>query len=421
MHQDLVFSVSEFNEAVSRHLSLLGSVVVEGEIMQLKVSQGKWIYLTLKDDSASVEVFSMVFKIHNLNSLEEGMKVQITGTPGMYQKTGRFSLQADQIIPSGEGALKLAYEKLKGKLEDEGLFAIERKRPLPRFPQHVGLLTAKGSQSYQDFVKVTNERIGGVTIYFYPVQVQGNSAVSSVINGLKYFQAPGHEVDLLVITRGGGSLEDLLAFNDERLVRAVYASPVPTVCAIGHEGDVSLVELAADLRGSTPSNAAELIFRHRREVVAEIVRYEQVMSEGILGKISAVERDVRSQLFSIDRHLERSFAAIERSLNSFAQIMAGFTDRLEYFRGQVDSTGSTLSQLVKSWLTIHTDRVVHLGEKLNALDPTAVLKRGYSILTGSTGAVIRSIKQVNINETIVSLVSDGTIESLVQNTKKGDK
>src|SRR3989339_993170 len=156
-----VFSVTEFNEMVSHHLGQLGDVEVEGEISELKVSQNKWIYATIKDEGSSVNIFATIYQIHNLNSLDIGMLVKVTGTPSLYQKTARFSLNASAIVPSGEGALAAAYEKLKKQLEQEGLFAPERKRTLPMFPQTIGLLTAKGSQAYNDFVKVTEGRIGG--------------------------------------------------------------------------------------------------------------------------------------------------------------------------------------------------------------------------------------------------------------------
>ncbi|MFH2019256.1 MAG: exodeoxyribonuclease VII large subunit, partial [bacterium] len=167
-----IFSVSEFNEMVNSHLAVLGDIVVEGEISQLKISQSKWVYITIKDEKASVEVFSMVFRLTNIRSLEEGMLVKVYGKAGIYPKNGRFSIQADQVLPSGEGALKLAYEKLKNQLESEGIFDIARKRPLPMFPSSIGLITAKGSEAYNDFVKVVSERLGGLNISFYPVSVQ---------------------------------------------------------------------------------------------------------------------------------------------------------------------------------------------------------------------------------------------------------
>src|SRR3989338_8023615 len=181
----MIFQVSEFNEVVYTHLQLLGSVVVEGEISEIKVSQNKWLSLTIKDDKASLPVFGMIFQLSGWKALEEGMRVQVHGSPRLYQKTAKFSLWADNVVPAGEGALKLAFAKLKAQLESGGLFDPARKRPFPTFPERIGLMTAKNSQAYHDFTKVLRERMGGLKIFFYPIHVQGAESVSSILSGLE--------------------------------------------------------------------------------------------------------------------------------------------------------------------------------------------------------------------------------------------
>lgn len=391
-----VFSVTEFNEVVSNHLALLGEVTVEGEISEFKVSQGKWIYLTIKDKGASVQVFATSWQIRNYNSFDVGMLVKVTGTAGLYKKTARFSLNATSIVPSGEGALLAAYEKLKAMLEKEGLFAPERKRPLPMFPQTVGLLTAKGSQAYNDFVKVTEGRIGGVKILFYPVQVQGADAVESVIEGIRYFNQKKN-VELVVITRGGGSLEDLAAFNDEQLVRQIFASNLLVVAAIGHEGDVSLAELAADLRGSTPSNAAELIFRDREELTRDIENMVGNIEMYLNNKIENIDRGVSYEIAKIERHFDQAFRSIHMVIEAFGSRLLGYTDVI----------------------TREEERVDFLTSKLQALDPTSVLKRGFSIIKTKSGEIIKSIDQIDKGQELITSLSDGTIESKVINKHKG--
>ena len=162
-----IFKVSEFNEFINVYLNQVGEITVEGEISQINISQGKWLFMTIKDESSSVEVFGILNTLPNYNLLEEGMLVHIYGVPRLYQKTGRFSISATQIMLAGEGSLKTAFEKLKSRLEKEGLFEKTRKRPLPMFPQKIGLITAKNSQAYYDFIKVLKARMGGIKIYFY--------------------------------------------------------------------------------------------------------------------------------------------------------------------------------------------------------------------------------------------------------------
>lgn len=389
------FSVSEFNEAVARHLQLLGPVIVEGELSEFRVV-GKWIYATIKDEDASVGVFGATFRIHNTSSLEVGMLVKIEGYAGLYQKTGRFSLQAESITPSGEGALQLAYQKLLRELEKEGLFAAERKRPLPVFPETVGLLTARDSQAYLDFVKVSGERIGGVKILFSPINVQGVNATPSILNALSYFNALKDKPDLLVLTRGGGSLEDLAAFNDERLVRAVYASKIPVVAAIGHEGDVSLVELVADLRASTPSNAAELVFRQRGEVLTELANYTRQMEQAIFQRLNSLE-------------------------NRFFRALDAYSHRLDHLQDSTHNLESRLLSRYQSLLTLLEERLAHLVDKLKVLDPRAALKRGYSLLHDANGKLLTSISSVAFGDPFSAAVMDGTITASVTGTKKGSK
>ncbi|MFH2019302.1 MAG: exodeoxyribonuclease VII large subunit [bacterium] len=413
-----IFSVSEFNEMVNSHLGVLGDLVVEGEISQLKISQGKWVYLTIKDEEASVEVFGMVFRLTNIRSLEEGMLVKVYGKAGIYPKTGRFSIQATQVLPSGEGALKLAYEKLKNQLEGEGLFDLKRKRPLPMFPASIGLITAKGSEAYNDFVKVVTERLGGLNISFYPVSVQGERAVPSILQALEYFNSR-EPVDVLVLTRGGGSLEDLIAFNDERLVRAIFASHLPTVCAIGHEGDVSLVELAADLRASTPSNAAELVVRERTEIFREIDHALSRLEDKLILKIDQLEQKTSLALSSMSQYLDRSLSQIESTVTAFNNQFAFFAQKIVHLKSDIENLQNNLHTTIQTWLTITLERLTHLEDKLRTLDPKSILKRGFSIMKTKSGKIIRSVDELALGDPFTSILSDGSIQGQVVNKNKG--
>ena len=398
MELEKVFQVSEFNEFISTYLEGIGQVTIEGEISQLKVSQNRWIFGTIKDDKASVDIFSTVFQITNLNQLEEGMLVKVYGIPRLYQKTGRFSVSVSQIVPSGQGALQRAFEKLKAQLEKEGLFDVARKRPLPRFPEKIGLVTAKGSQAYNDFVKVLSERMGGLKVVFAPVLVQGKDSPMSVVNAIKFLNNNYPDLDLIVITRGGGSLEDLIGFNDEQVARAIFASNIPIVSAVGHEGDWSLSDLVADLRASTPSNAAELIVPHRDTVALEIDHMLKSVLWGLKERINDYYQQVSE--------------AIERSISALETRLDVIHDYLDRFKQQVDAKAMEV-KTVKS-------NVLGLERLLLALDVKSVLKRGFSMTYDRNGKLLKSTALASRGDIIRTVLIDGSIDSTVNSIQSKD-
>jgi exodeoxyribonuclease VII large subunit len=414
MELDRIFSVSEFNEAISFHLGLLGEVVVEGEISQLKVSMGKFVFLTLKDSGAATEVFSMAFQIRNLYALEEGMQVKVYGVPKLHQKSGRFSLNAHHILPSGEGSLKLAFEKIKQKLELEGLFDQGRKRPLPSFPSKIGLITAKGSDAYNDFVKVLKARFGGVQIHFYPVQVQGVEAVDSILEAINYFNRQD-SLDLIVITRGGGSLEDLSVFNDERLVRAVFASRQPVVSGIGHEKNESLVDLVADLRASTPSNAAELISPDRQSLLTEQQYLLNRLEASLQQQVQFKSLDLNRLLTSLSHSLDDTHHQLTTLFANFGRHLDQSLNRINLAIQFLDQSRQTMTLQVDRIYDQHQQHFLHLQQSLEQLSHHQVLKRGYSITFGADGNPITSTTQAKTNQDITTLLSDGKITSTIKN------
>ncbi len=384
----MIFSVSEFNEFIDEYLDSVGEVVVEGEISEIRINQGKWVFMTIKDESASLRIFSFTWTLKNLSSLTEGMLVRVKGSPGLYKKNASFSLQASEVLPSGEGALRLAFEQLRKKLSEEGLFDVSRKRSLVSFPEKIGLLTARNSRAYSDFIKIINARMGGLKIYFYPVQVQGEGAVDSIINGLDFFNKELLDLDLLVITRGGGSLEDLQAFNDERVVRKVYASKIPVVAGVGHEADVSLVDLVADLRASTPSNAAELIVRDKKDVIQQIEFDKKLIRQTIIK--------------NIDERLE-----VVRKIKSIFQ---KFTQILSL---KISNNINTISNSVNSLLTHQINKLSNLKRLLRSLNYQNVLRRGYSITFSEDGSVLKNNTMVKLGDKIKTLLYNGKINSKV--------
>ena len=344
-----VFSVSDFVAVINQVVEYaLPEAVVVGELANFKVSKGRWVYFDLKDDDASVRCFGTVQMLPG--PLEDGMLLEVRGAPRLHPNFG-FSLNVRSMRPVGQGSLRKAAELLQAKLSAEGLFDADRKRPLPYPPQRIGLVTSAESAAFVDFMKVLGARWGGLDIELADVQVQGERAPSQLVAALGWFNGLADPPDVLVMVRGGGSADDLAAFSDERVVRAVAASRVPTMVAIGHEVDVSLAELAADRRGSTPSNAAELLVPDRREALERLAALRLELADEWFGRLD----DLRQELADV----------ADDSLDIV-------TRRLERERTALDGR----RQLVA------------------ALDPALALRRGFAIVRGGDGRALRRGSQV---------------------------
>ncbi len=333
----MIFSVSDFIAVANQTFEYaFPTVEVEGEVASFKVNQGKFVFFDLKDAGGSVGCFMTVWQLRV--PIEDGMKVIVTATPKLTQ-WGKFSLTVRAIRPSGVGALKKSFEILVAKLAAEGLFAPERKRLLPRIPKHVAVISSTQAAGYADFIKILNDRWGGVRVDVAHVQVQGADAPDQMIRALTYFNQQEVLPEVIVIIRGGGSADDLSAFNDEPLARAIAASRVPTLVGVGHEVDESLADMVADLRAATPSNAAQLLVPDRNE----IIRATHVKLGSLLPRLlQAIER----QQSQVRQTLERSLLAIEHQY-----------DRAE-------------------------EQFTRYRTVLAQLDPHVVLKRGYAIVRG---------------------------------------
>lgn len=266
------------------------SVILVGEVASFKVNQGKWVFFDIKDEESSVSCFMTLYQLRL--PLEDGMKVAVRGVPKI-TKWGKFSFTVNAVNPVGEGSIKKAYERLKKKLADEGLFDVEKKRRLPEDLSCLGVISSTGAAGYADFVKVLNARWGGIDVQVAHTQVQGMDAPDQIIRALRYFNEKGG-MRAIAIIRGGGSADDLACFNDEALVREIAASRIPVITGIGHEIDESLADLAADIRASTPSNAAELLTPDRKDVREKLKMDMQRVGTMICNKIVS-ERDNRNE------------------------------------------------------------------------------------------------------------------------------
>jgi len=360
MESDAI-TVSEFNVLLNQTLIFAyPEVVVEGEVSSFKVNQDKWIFFDLKDEQNLVGCFMTIYQLKT--ELEDGMLIRVKATPQL-TKWGKFSLTVKEVELAGEGSLKRAFELLKSKFEKEGLFLEDRKRELPIYPEKVGLVTSNQAAAFNDFVTILEDRWAGLAVDHFQVQVQGPSAPEQISSAIEYMNNLGG-YDVLVIIRGGGSIEDLQAFNSEEVVRAIYASSIPTLVAIGHEDDVTLSELVADLRGATPTDAARRLVPDKNELLERISAI-QAKNFNILENISAKAQ------FTLDSF----YYSIEARVNNMRQAS------VDYYMRSINSLDRHM-QAVSSTLQLQT-------KLLNSLDPSAILSRGYSI-TRVNGKVIKS-------------------------------
>ncbi len=335
--ENSLLSVSDFIALTNQTLEYAYPVVtIEGEVASFKVNQGKYVFFDIKDEGGSVGCFMMLVALRT--PLEDGMKVIISASPKVTQ-WGKFSLTIRSVRPSGEGAIKKSFDLLKEKLEKEGLFAPERKRRLPPVPHHVAVISSTDAAGYADFVKILNDRWGGLEVDVAHVVVQGATAPDHMIRALKYFNEQERMPEVILLLRGGGSADDLAAFNDELLVREIAASRVPTMVGVGHEVDVTLADLAADVRAATPSNAAQLLVPDRQEIISS-VRFQ------VNGLRNTISRDIDRFSGDIRIDLENAYQRIRQRLDdSFEQL-------------------ATLRLAVAQ------------------LNPQNILKRGYALLKG---------------------------------------
>lgn len=376
-----VLSVGQYLEYINNVLReyVARDIIVEGEITGFTIKDSKWIIFELKDEQdpkAKVKCFATTFRIREL--FEDGMRVRVVGSPAV-KGWSTFQIDVQEIRPVGEGALKKSYELLKRKLEAEGLFDSARKRTLPRFPKRIGLITSRDAAAYGDFLRILNNRWGGVVVDFYHVHVQGQLAAEEIRGAFRYVNALPEDdrPDLVVLTRGGGSLEDLHAFNEEEVARAVYGSQIPVVCAVGHERDESLCDFVADVRASTPSNAAERVVPRREDVRYEIETMTGRMEDRLFGHLREytrkVERAAQTIGFVLERQKER------------------FGSLLDLLLAQVDG-----------WIPPLRDRVMGAERFFKQVDPKRILARGYSI--------VRSGKQVVKDASMLELGADVEVQ-----------
>lgn len=391
-----VLSVSEFIKQINGLIA--GEFIVEGEVTGYNFSQGKYIFFGLKDETALVNCFAWPSKI--TAPLEDGMKIRVTGYPEVFAKYGKFTINVQRAEVVGEGSLKRAYLLLKEKLTKEGLFDESRKRPLPELPQRIGVIASRDSAAFGDFKRILNNRWGGLQIVLRHVQVQGEGAVQDIVKAFVEFNEHPEPCEVLVLIRGGGSLEELSAFNSEEVARAVAGSRLPVVCGVGHERDESLADFAADVRASTPSNAAELVVSDRYDFAAQLDFQLQNALQNMEHAAARRRHQIEMALQSVLGRFEALFAQGRHLLEKFIGVFAGLENIFSRKR-----------------------EFVLAGERLlRNVDPRRVLRRGYSIARNQKGEIVRRRAQVGKGERFVVELSEGELwGQAIQDKNSGQK
>ncbi len=369
------------------------SVIVEGEVSNFKrhMPSGH-LYFTLKDDEAQVRVVMWRSDAARVRfDVSDGMKIIVKGRVSLYEPRGDFQLYAVSLMPAGQGALQLAFEQLKKKLEEEGLFAEEHKKPLPEFPSRVGVVTSLEGAAVRDIISIVGRRFPAVELVIYPVKVQGDGAAEEIARAVYDFNKMKN-VDVLIVGRGGGSLEDLWAFNEETVARAIYDSSIPVISAVGHQVDFTISDFVADVRAATPSAAAELVVPDRLEISAAVQSTAQSIGRAVV------------------QNLERLTLELDRLGHHYAlrQPMSLVDQKSQL----VDDLTRRLESQTRHFLETREQTLSSLGSHLNALNPNAVLRRGYAFVESSRG-IVSSVRNINAGEFATVHLHDGTLDTQI--------
>jgi len=437
-----VWKVRDLVAAVRSHIEReYSDAWVEGEISNFRAPESGHLYFTLKDGNSQIRVVMFRSSARLLRFRPaDGLQVVVRGRVTIYEDRGELQIAAEYIEPQGAGSLQLAFEQLKAKLEAEGLFATERKKPLPSLPCRIGVVTSAQAAALRDILNILERRHHSVNILIYPAQVQGDAASHEVAAGVRYFNQHDN-VDVIIIARGGGSAEDLASFNDEALARSIAASEIPVISAVGHETDFTITDFVADLRAPTPSAAAELVIRSRQEIedqaatlherLSRAMRYRLLMGRqaltelaqhGAFARMMELIRQRQQKLDDLVHRLElaerqllqqahRRWETISSAIrhNDLRLVLSGT-------RKELDSQTAALAAVARNVLLQHRVRLERFDTALQSLSPLAILDRGYALVFDSRGKLLKSADAVSIGDEISARLARGQIQAAV--TKK---
>lgn len=396
----MILSVSQINEYIRALLEqdeVLSAITVRGEISNLTMHRSGHIYFTLKDEGSVLKAVMFRGSAQRVKfALQNGMNVIVFGRISLYAPSGQYQLYAEDIQPDGVGALYVAFEQIKQRLATEGLFDKERKKPIPKIPETVGIITSPTGAAIHDMINVMGRRFPLARIVLYPALVQGEGAPKSLIGGIRYFNET-RSVDVIIIGRGGGSIEDLWGFNDVELAYAVAGSDIPVISAVGHESDFTICDFVADLRAPTPSAAAELAVPN---------------SEDIRTYVDEAALRMRKLLLSQTEKHRKYIDLLSKS-----RVLTSKESLLDEYKMKIGLISENLDRLAEMCLNDRRARLALGAAKLEAISPLATLSRGYAIAKGDKGAV-RSVNDVKVGEHIELALADGEISAEIKEIKK---
>jgi len=433
-----IFSVSELNRAIGAMLGAeFADVWVAGEISGFKLATSGHYYFTLKETDAQLKcvAFRSAHRYWKFKP-QDGLAVLARGRIDVYEVRGEYQLIVDLMEPQGLGALQLAFEQLKKKLAAEGLFAAERKRPLPRFPRRIGLVTSPRGAAIADMLKILKRRFPGLHIRLFPALVQGEGSVEDVCRGIEYF-SNSRWPDVVIVGRGGGSLEDLWTFNEEAVARAIAACAVPVISAVGHETDVTIADFVADLRAPTPSAAAEMVVPARADLLERIARSRTTAAQSVRYRLAMLEKRLRQQgvdralgvlhrrvgkgLQRIDEQEYRLRERVRAALAGRARRRLDLEQRLRRFdarprlaasRRRMEAAQTTGAQIMRLALARRRSRLEQNVAKLLQLSPLRILERGYAIVSNQHG-ILKNVAAAPAGSGIHVRLANGALDAVV--------
>lgn len=397
-----VFTVTEVNRIMKRIVNdndEFANLQVEGEISNFKRYPSGHCYFNLKDKQGSLKAVMFARAAVRLKALpQNGDMIVAIGRMDVYERDGVYQLYVDMLMPVGAGDLMKGYEALKKKLAAEGLFAQDKKKPLPAHPETVGIITSSAGAAVRDIITVARRRDKSVKLILYPVRVQGKEAIEEIVHGIEFMNKK-KMADVLIVGRGGGSMEDLWAFNEEPVVRAIAASQLPIVSAVGHEIDFTLADFAADLRAATPSAAAELVVPNRGELLEKIKKLRE-------RALHALARTYREKAIAY-KHLSETGIFTRPALIWEAKAQA------------LDTANQKMTDAVEKKLQGYGSKLAILDAKLQAMSPLRILARGYTVTENADGQLIKSSAQLKTGEILVTRFKDGQVVSQVKEISQG--
>lgn len=384
--KQIVATVSQLNGYIKKTFEanpVFSDIWIKGEISNYKKHFSGHIYLTLKDEGGTLKTVMFKSSAYSLTfTPSDGMRVMAHGRVSVYEPGGAYQLYINEMIPDGAGELYQAYEKLKKKLSDEGIFDAEHKKPIPKYPEKIGIITAPTGAAVRDIINVATRRFPFAKLILFPAKVQGAGAADSICMGVEYFNA-AKKCDVIIAGRGGGSIEDLWAFNEEKVAYAIYNSQIPVISAVGHEVDFTIADFAADLRAPTPSAAAELAVPSQRDLLDKLDDYEYTIKSLILS--------------SFDRKADY--------LKTLKLITP--QDYIDNCTQKLDMTTEKLMIHTNRITELKSSRLAALAGRLDALSPLKVMMRGFALPTTEDGAVIKSVKTLDKEKNFVLKLNDG--------------